>query len=190
MITARMPSPIGHMLAGVGVAWTAEAVTRRALPPRTVVTCAILAALPDADLLGPGMHRTATHSLTAVLTVFIVAAVVTGQVTRWRTAMLCAAAYASHLLLDWLGVDNFPPRGIQLLWPFSDRWVISDLDIFRQTARHYLWTAPVIRTNLLAIAQEIAIFVPILFALRLVARTPLKQGQPSWNAKAAKPAKD
>jgi membrane-bound metal-dependent hydrolase YbcI (DUF457 family) len=168
MITARMPSPIGHMLAGVGVAWTAEAVTRRTVPPGTVAACALLAALPDADLLGPGMHRTATHSLTAVLVVFIVSGAVTGQVTRWRTATLYAAAYASHLLLDSLGVDNFPPRGIQLLWPFSDRWYISDLDIFRQTARHYLWTAPVIRTNLLAIAQELAIMVPILYMLWLV----------------------
>jgi membrane-bound metal-dependent hydrolase YbcI (DUF457 family) len=170
MIATRMPSPIGHLLAGVGVAWTAEAATRQAVSPRTVVTCALLGALPDADLLGPGMHRTSTHSLTAVLVVFIVSAAVTGQVTRWRTATLYAAAYASHLLLDSLGVDNFPPRGIQLLWPFSDRWYISDLDIFRQTARHYLWTAPVIRTNLLAIAQEIAILAPILYALWIIAR--------------------
>jgi inner membrane protein len=165
-----MPSPIGHMLAGVGVAWTAEAASRQAVRPRTLLTCALLAALPDADLLGPGMHRTVSHSLTAVLAVFIVAAAVTGQVTRWRMATLCALAYASHLLLDWLGVDNFPPRGIQLLWPFSDGWYISNLDLFRQTARHYLWTAPVIRINLLAIAQEIAIMLPILFALWLVAR--------------------
>jgi membrane-bound metal-dependent hydrolase YbcI (DUF457 family) len=168
MIAARMPSPIGHMLAGVGVAWTAEAVTRRPVPPRTVLTCALLGALPDADLLGPGMHRTATHSLTAVLAVFIVAAALTGQVTRWRMAALCASAYASHLLLDSLGVDNFPPRGIQLFWPFSGRWYISNLDIFRQTARHYLWTAPVIRTNVLAIAQELAILGPILCVLWLV----------------------
>jgi membrane-bound metal-dependent hydrolase YbcI (DUF457 family) len=165
-----MPSPIGHMLAGAGVAWTAEATTRRAVSPKTVLACALLAAMPDADLLGPGMHRTTTHSVTAVLTVFIVTAVVTGQVTRWWTAALFATAYASHLLLDWLGVDGFPPRGIQLLWPFSDAWYISDLDIFRQTARHYLWTAPVIRTNLLAIAQELAILLPILYVLWLVAK--------------------
>jgi hypothetical protein len=156
------------MLAGLGVAWTAEALTRRPVSATTAATCALLGALPDADLAGPGMHRTATHSLTAVLVVFIVAAAVTGQVTRWRIAMVCAAAYASHLLLDWLGVDGFPPRGIQLLWPFSPAWYISDLDVFRQTARHYLWTAPVIRTNLLAIAQELALLLPILYGLWLV----------------------
>jgi len=81
---------------------------------------------------------------------------------------MCAAAYATHLLLDWLGVDNYPPRGIQALWPFSDAWFISDLDVFRQTARRQLATAAVIRLNVLAIAQETAILLPIVAALWLV----------------------
>jgi hypothetical protein len=83
-------------------------------------------------------------------------------------ALMCAAAYATHLLLDWLGVDNYPPRGLQALWPFSDAWFISNLDLFRQTARRQLATAAVIRLNLLAIGQEAAILLPILAALWLV----------------------
>jgi membrane-bound metal-dependent hydrolase YbcI (DUF457 family) len=163
-----MPSPIGHILAGVATVWSADVATGRPTPARTVLVCAALAAMPDADLVIRGSHRTATHSLTAVVVVFIVAAAVTGQVTRWRTALVCAAAYASHLLLDWLGVDGYPPRGIQMLWPFSDAWFISDWDVFRQTARQQLLTAPVIRTNLLAIAQELAILVPVLYLLWVV----------------------
>jgi membrane-bound metal-dependent hydrolase YbcI (DUF457 family) len=173
-----MPSPIGHALSGVAVAWTASLAeprdpTGQTVSDRLVPVCAVLAAAPDLDLLVHGAHRTATHSVTAMLLVTIVAAAVTGQVTRlrasrfggqarWRVALVCGLSYGSHLLLDWLGVDNYPPRGIQLLWPFSDRWFISDLDIFRQTARQEFLTAPIIRQNLLAVAQEIGILLPVL----------------------------
>lgn len=135
-----------------------------------------LAAAPDLDLFVPGGHRMATHSLFAMLLVFIIAAAVTAQVTdlrashfggqvRWRTAAVCAAAYGSHLLLDWLGADNVPPRGIQLLWPVSDRWFISDLDLFRQTARQHFLSQAVMRQNAIAVAQELAIMVPIVALL-------------------------
>jgi len=189
-----MPSPFGHALAGVAVAWSADIATRRQSPPRLVATCAALAALPDVDLVVRRYHRTWSHSVTAVLVVTIVAAAVTGRVThlraarfagrarfraspfgaqdggraRWRTALVCGGAYASHLLLDWLGVDTWPPYGLQILWPFSDRWFISGWDIFRQTARDRFFTAPVIRNNVLALVQEAAILLPIVAVLWLV----------------------
>jgi hypothetical protein len=69
-----------------------------------------------------------THSITAVL----VATIIAHWMTRWRTgvfnwrlALLCGAAYGSHLLLDWLDNDTKQPAGIQLLWPFSNQWFIS-----------------------------------------------------------------
>jgi len=64
-------------------------------------------------------------------------------------------------MLDWLGADSTPPYGIQALWPFTNAWYISHLDIFRQTARRFFFTVPVIRLNGLTIAQEIAILGPI-----------------------------
>jgi inner membrane protein len=161
-----MPSPIGHALAGVAVAWTADLVDGRRSSPRLLTLCAGLAMLPDIDLLVPDAHRTATHSVTAAAIVFIIAAVVTGKVTR--QAVLCGTAYASHLLLDWLGADNFPPRGLQVFWPFSRHWYISDLDLFRQTARQHFFTPPIIRRNTIAVAQEIAILAPIVVVLWLV----------------------
>jgi inner membrane protein len=162
-----MPSPIGHALAGVAVAWTFD---RRA-DWRLTTVAAALAALPDADLLTPIRHRTVTHSIGAVIIVTIIAGVVTGQVTRrtvWRVSLVCGAAYASHLLLDWLGADTFAPYGLQALWPFSDRFYISGWNVFRQTARGHMLTTAMIVKNLQAIAQEVAILGPVVAALWLI----------------------
>jgi membrane-bound metal-dependent hydrolase YbcI (DUF457 family) len=118
-----------------------------------------------------------THSIFAVAAVAIatiVAVALTGKVIpgdpgrrrnafAWRIVVACTAAYASHLLLDWLGADPTPPYGLQLLWPFSDRWFISNLDLFRGTARIRLFSATSMRMNALAIVQEVAILGP--FAL-------------------------
>jgi len=184
-----MPSPIGHALGGVAIAWTVSLAepgdsVGRTLSDRWLPIYVALAAAPDLDLLVPGAHRTATHSITAILLVTIVAAAVTGQVTRLRAsrfggqalrrasrvgthvrrrfALICGLSYGSHLLLDWLAADTYPPFGIQLLWPFSRRWFISNLDLFRQTARQEFFTAPIIRQNAIAVAQECLILLPIL----------------------------
>ena len=183
-----MPSPIGHALAGVAVAWAADLVPGERqwrTAPRSAswyvkagngltLACACLAVLPDLDLVmlpfKPETHRTVTHSLGAVLIVLLGAAIVARRSRRPvpRVSLMCAAAYATHLLLDWLGADRFPPFGLQMFWPFSDGWFISGWDLFRQTARRQLLSPAIIRLNALAIAQEIAILVPILAALWLV----------------------
>ncbi len=163
-----MPSPIGHALAGAAVVWTADALDRRQSGPALLATAAVLAAAPDLDLLVPRFHRTATHSLMAVLLVFMIAAAVTGRVTRWRIASICAAAYASHLLLDWLGADQFVPAGIQLLWPFEPQFFISGWDVFEQTERRHLFVKATIHQNLHAVAREVVIVAPVAAALWLV----------------------
>jgi len=81
---------------------------------------------------------------------------------------MCAAAYGTHLLLDWLGADNYPPFGIQAFWPFSDGWFISGITIFTQTARQQLWTSASMVKNITAIVQELAILGPAVIALWLV----------------------
>jgi membrane-bound metal-dependent hydrolase YbcI (DUF457 family) len=85
-----------------------------------------------------------------------------------RVASMCAAAYGSHLLLDWLGADYYPPRGLQLLWPLNHEWYISGLDVFRQTARLRIFTRGPMMTNLRAVLQELAILGPAVAALWLV----------------------
>ena len=176
-----MPSPIGHALAGIAVAWTADLVPgdrawraaadsaswyRRAGSGVTLL-CAGLAAAPDLDLAFAGAHRTFTHSIGAVVIVGLCAAVLAASARRpvARIALMCAAAYGSHLLLDWLGTDNYPPRGIQLMWPINHEWYISDLDVFRQTARLRIFTRGPMLTNVRAILQEIAILLPVLAVL-------------------------
>src|SRR5262249_30793375 len=84
-----MPSPIGHALAGVAVAWSVEQFpgfrqSLRPIAPRLTVISAALAAAPDLDLVYPLLHRTVTHSVAAVALTSIVVMVVTGWVTRAR----------------------------------------------------------------------------------------------------------
>jgi membrane-bound metal-dependent hydrolase YbcI (DUF457 family) len=85
-----MPSPIGHALAGVAVAWSAEqlpgsAGLKRPFPLAVTLSCVALAVLPDADLIYLPIHRTVTHSIGATMLVTILAIIVTGKVTRFST---------------------------------------------------------------------------------------------------------
>jgi membrane-bound metal-dependent hydrolase YbcI (DUF457 family) len=166
-----MPSPVGHALGGLAIVWTADLLPGRPLStPRVTLACMGLAALPDADLLLPIVHRTVTHSLGAVVAIgllMIVAAAVTGEVTA-KIALACVAAYASHLLFDWMAADQSAPRGIQLLWPFSSAWFISGWDVFRGTERRHFFRLATMRQNLVTMVREIAILAPVVGALWLV----------------------
>jgi inner membrane protein len=202
MIEKHMPSPVGHALAGVAVAWAADlAPGRRAWrttdPAASLfaraggtltLVCGALAVAPDLDLLFLSRHRAITHSLGAVIVTFIVATAVTGWVTRLpspglpeagldpqrsglpvlRIGLMCAAAYGSHLFLDWLSVDTTRPYGLQALWPFSDAWYISGLDLFPGTERRDILSLAAFRTNLIAISREAAVLLPVLGLLWLV----------------------
>ncbi|MBI4486726.1 MAG: metal-dependent hydrolase [Acidobacteria bacterium] len=162
-----MPSPIGHLVAGVAVAWTLDPRADR----RLIATAAVLAALPDIDLALPFQHRTFTHSIVAVVAVTIIAAVVTRRVTNWpiwRVAAICGIAYGSHLLLDWLSADLSLPRGLQMLWPFSDRFYMSEWLVFALTERRDIFSMPSIVRNVRAVGQELAILGPILYAIWLI----------------------
>jgi inner membrane protein len=178
-----MPSSVGHALAGVAAAWTADLVPGdrawRTAPPDAswyrragnglTVACLALAAAPDLDLLFHS-HRRITHSIGAAILAGIVAAIAAAKLRRpiVRVALMCAGAYATHLVLDWLAADNLPPYGIQMFWPFSDAWVISGWDLFRQTERRHFLSAATIWTNSQAILQEIAILGPPVLALWLI----------------------
>jgi membrane-bound metal-dependent hydrolase YbcI (DUF457 family) len=165
-----MPSPVAHAIGGVAVAWVADRTPDRATSARVTIACAALGALPDADLLFPIAHRTVSHSVIAVAVILLVmsiAAAVTGKVTL-RIAVTCAAAYASHLLLDWLAGDPTPPHGIQVLWPMSSRWFISGLNLFRATEREHFLELATIKQNFVAVVQEMTIMVPVAAAAWLV----------------------
>jgi len=46
-------------------------------------------------------------------------------------AAALTAAYASHLLLDWLSKDTSKPSGLAVLWPFTFNYYVSAGNIQR-----------------------------------------------------------
>jgi inner membrane protein len=119
---------------------------------------ALLGASPDLDLLF-GAHSTYTHSIGAV-------AVTAAVVLLWtrgrqvRVALACAAAVASHVLLDWLGTDTTPPLGVMALWPFTREFYQSPVFLFMAISRRW-WLPGFYTQNALAAVRELVILTPI-----------------------------
>jgi inner membrane protein len=121
-----MASAITHALVGAALAGVAPRALARA---RFAVALALLAALPDLDVIGyrlgvpyghPFGHRGASHSLAFALVVGIAAALVMPRSTarlRAATAFLAMLATASHGLLDALTDAGL---GIGFFIPFDD----------------------------------------------------------------------
>lgn len=177
-----MPTPLGHAIAGVAIAWSTEAIrpaSRDARGHRSLtMMCAGLAIAPDMDLVYPPIHRMMSHSISAVLLVGVIAWFLTRR-TKPEAArivgVVCGLAYASHLALDWLGGDTKLPAGIQLLWPFSRDWFISSQSLFRATTLGGFFKPSTILSNTLAVVQELLILGPVLLGssfLRDTSRPP------------------
>ena len=144
--------------------------------PWLLAGAVVLANAPDLDFL-PGLavgdpnafHRGLTHTLGAA----VVVAAAVGLVARWQRvgrpwwwAAFAAAAYGSHLLVDWMTVDAVPPQGIQLLWPLTDRWLHAPFNLLgeviidpsgRLAFLHSLVTPVALR----AWAREVGILVAV-----------------------------
>jgi membrane-bound metal-dependent hydrolase YbcI (DUF457 family) len=165
------------MLGGVAAGWlvagraTDVASPTRRLVPRgalgwrgTAFVFALLGAAPDLDLL-VGSHSTYTHSVGAVAFTAVAARLlVPRRGAKW--ALACAAAVASHSLLDWLGNDTTPPIGIMALWPFTREFYQSSWPVFMAVSRRY-WLPGFYLHNTVAVIREIVILAP---AAILVAR--------------------
>jgi membrane-bound metal-dependent hydrolase YbcI (DUF457 family) len=199
-----MPSPIGHIFAGVAVAWSLPAGTRPdRQPPRAdwklATLCAALAALPDIDLVYMPLHRRMTHSIPMALIVTIVAVAVTGWVSRraghrrspvssW-TGLACGLAWSSHVLLDWLGADASVPYGIQMLWPFSDEWFYSGWDLFPGTERRQPLSARAMWINLRAAVQETVMMGTVALAVWFASHRAGKPGRGGKPGRAGEPGR-
>lgn len=168
-MTAPMPSPIGHALAGVAISLAVPEPTAR-IDWRRAGVCALFAALPDIDLLYMPIHRSVTHSVPVAILVTIISVVVTGQVIRgqtpisWRFGLAIGLAWSSHVLMDWLGADANPPYGIQMFWPFSDRWYFSGWNVFPGTERRDWLGRRAMLINLRAALTELGIMGSIAVA--------------------------
>ena len=138
-----MALPIAHAAAGYLVHRAAHRGPSRGDPAKTWRRAALfmlVGNLPDFDFLigfvlgRPGLvHRGVSHT---VLAAFAFGALAGWIGRRWRdepfgpTAVAFGAAYASHLVVDWLTIDSRPPAGGQFLWPFSEAYFSSPITIF------------------------------------------------------------
>ena len=154
-----MPTPVGHALAGLATAWFSRRRPSRLL----LAACVGAAVAPDLDIL-IHHHRTYTHSVGAVIVVGVVAWGIARKKSPQAAAALAvtvAAAYGTHILLDWLGKDTAPPFGLEALWPFSSRYYVSGADLFMEISRRYWKPGEFIVGNLRAVGWEILVLGPI-----------------------------
>ena len=157
-----MPSPIGHALGGIAMAWAAT-------PRRNWKAAAVLAGValaPDLDLLVGG-HRSLTHSLGAACLAGALAWAITRK-PQW--ALATALAWASHIGLDWLSNDTRPPIGVMALWPLDREYYKAMIEIFPPVSRRFgdsrFW-----QHNVRAAVVELLILTPLmLLALRSMKR--------------------
>lgn len=162
-----MPTPVGHALAGLAIAWLSTAKRGQAPFSATPLTaaCVALAVAPDLDLL-VGWHRGPSHSLVTAAVIGLTV----GVLARWRGqapglfGWSAFAAWGSHVALDWLGRDQSPPHGIMALWPVSHDYWVSGLGLFAEVSRRYWLPDQFIVGNSLAVAREIAIIGPVVLA--------------------------
>jgi inner membrane protein len=124
--------------------------------------CVALAIAPDGDLL-LSSHRAVTHSVGAVLVVGAGAA----AIARWRnwpvaaSAAMAMAAVGSHIALDWMGKDSSRPIGIMALWPISQAYFSSGLDLFMDVSRRYWLYGEFVVHNAKGAAGELALIGPL-----------------------------
>ena len=159
-----MPTPFGHAIGGLAAAFLTNSAARRPhLTMPILLSSAALAVAPDLDIL-VGTHRAHTHSVGAIAAVGAIAwLVLRGRVSdAGPSAAVLTAAYASHALLDLLGRDTRIPRGLTLLWPFSDTYYMSSVSIFGEVSRRYWLPGEFILSNLRALTWELVVLLPVL----------------------------
>jgi membrane-bound metal-dependent hydrolase YbcI (DUF457 family) len=146
-----------------------SALLASSVTPLTVA-CAVLAVSPDFDNLFH-THRTYTHSLGAAGIVWTLVALVAWRLRLpvLRVASVCAAAYASHVLLDWLGRDDSRAGGLMVLWPLTTVYYRSGLNLFLELSPHPRGGfVRLLLVNTYALAREMLILAPPFVAVWLV----------------------
>jgi inner membrane protein len=177
-----MATPVGHSLAGYLVfGWSDE--TQGPHKVRWLLLYICLANAADLDFL-PGIllgrpslyHQGVSHSLGFAL---VVSLAVAGICRHWGKSFaaifaLSWTAYASHLVIDFLGSDTRPPYGIPILWPLSGAYCISPVPVFwgvhhagAAAGSMLEWLSTLFHPyNLGAIALEVVLLLPFV-VLRL-----------------------
>ena len=157
-----MPTPVGHALAGLAVAgFSAGPARPRPLHVAVLVFCATA---PDLDLVlrlidGANHHRGPSHSVGLALLVGLSGWLFRRLGVDLPSPWVLSAAWGSHVLLDYLGIDTNPPFGEMALWPLTRDFFISPLPLFYDVPRAF--TAEAIRHNLIAVSIEVLVLAPL-----------------------------
>jgi hypothetical protein len=93
-------------------------------------------------------------------------------------AVAMAAAYGSHVLLDWLAQDATPPWGITALWPFSSAYYLSRLDVFSGISRQP-WLPGAAWHDVRAVARELVLLGSLAVAAWWMRRGTARQILPT-----------
>ena len=87
----------------------------------------------------------------------------------WRLAVACAAAWASHVLLDWLGTDAMAPIGVMALWPVDSAHYLSSLHWFLPIHREFGELTTWLR-DIRAVTRELLLLGPLAWAVIFLRR--------------------
>ncbi|MCB2190736.1 MAG: metal-dependent hydrolase [Deltaproteobacteria bacterium] len=179
-----MPTPLGHALAGMA-AGTAASGGRTILGPvKDLAFFVGFGVLADIDFIpglifgqGAAWHRGISHSITAAAVAGLLAWLWARRKPGGGWLALGAlAAYASHILLDFLNVDTRPPFGIPLLWPFSGEYMLAHHAIFPDVKRHAL-TWAIVKHDLVTMAWETLLLGPPALAALLWRRAKQRRSK-------------
>ena len=157
-----MPTPAGHAVAGLAiVGLVARSQPIAASQIGVLIGCATA---PDLDLIlrlvdGANHHRGPTHSFTAAVIALVVGLVLGHLRFDVPPAWAMGAAWATHVVLDFFGLDTTPPLGEMALWPFSAAFFTSSVPVFYDVPRSFEYWAIV--HNLKAVAIELVVLGPI-----------------------------
>jgi len=162
-----MPSPVGHGLAALAVHACFARDRYDLFDGRRAAVLVGAALAPDVDLLfrladGRNHHQMQTHGLGAALLAALLVwawARARGWEEPGRLALLAGAAWLSHILLDYLGRDTFPPIGLMALWPLSSGYYKFPWPLLLDVGRTLSWRTAL--HDLAAVAWETALLLPL-----------------------------
>jgi len=160
-----MPLPIAHALMGASVVAAFRPSGSLKRDWKFLLLGAFLGVLPDFDYAltwarvgGRGWHHDFTHSILFAFLVGLVTAAVINHFS-FRDVTAYFLAMLSHSMLDFLFTES---RGVELLWPFSDKLFKLGL----QSPFSYNWRPSPLGAKIIDILElclsELALFATIL----------------------------
>lgn len=138
-----MPTPVGHSLAGLSLYLIFNRDHSFLKNWKGLLPFFIAALAPDLDFI-PGLvigdanryHHGITHSIGASLIfTFLFSLVFMLHRDFQERFIIFLSLFLSHVFLDYFSVDTSFPYGVPLFWPLSERYYLSDPQIFLDIQR-------------------------------------------------------